>query len=277
MKTAIHLLLVVGAVMAFPACKSWSGYWWPYHMSETCRMYADDGPAEKYDNYVTAKTGVSPGWKSWEKKYHDGDVPGWWGHCHALVAASILEKEPLSQKRKLGVRFSILDQKALLTACNYTITSDMFVGSRYNGNPGDDIDDPSPHLFHKTLVDWLGGPKKEAEPIAMDANREAPVWNYVIYDYQSSFMVDSAEPDKKHVTTVVNYLDYGPCDPNFTGRVERTKTYTYWVKGDINNPTSGAWEGGSINDHPDFLWHPGYALKASGCPIDCAIVDEIVK
>lgn len=270
-----HSLLLICIMLFFEGCDEiqppWSGWWWPEANANTCRLYNSGGPAEKYDQYVKAKTGTNPGFKTWEEQNHGGLKPSWYGHCHALAAASILFKEPTQPKTKLGVTFTPLDLKGLLTEAHYSFTTTLTLGQRYDG-PSDDLSDPSPDKFHKLLRDEL---YSDPKPIAFDIDAHESVNTHVIFNYDQKTTPDPNDSSKTHVTTKVYYVGYGKCDPNYTGTVISEITYTYWIKGPIDNPTSGAWEGPSVYDHPDFLWRPGYALKIPGRPLDLPIIGEI--
>lgn len=270
------LITVMISSVLIVACRSvpcvsgtnWSGYWWPQKTNPGCNLYSSGGPAEKYDNYVETATGTDPGWQKWEKMYHDDGpgVDGWWGHCHALASAAILELEPCESRKKAGITFSILDQKGMLVECHYDDPVAFFV---YTSTAVD---------FHFNLIKFVGKPEsEERKPLVMDKNPGSEVWNYVIVDYKMTYKSDPGDPAKKDVTTRATYLDYGPCDSNYTGREESSVTYTYWIKGDFENPSSGEWTGDSITKHPHFFWYPDYQKEESGCPIDYTMVKEILK
>ena len=247
---------------------NWSGYWWPQKTNSGCNLYSVNGPAEKYDKYVQAVSGSNPGWQQWEKQNHDDGpgVEGWWGHCHALASASILELEPCGSKTKAGITFSVLDQKGMLVECHYDDPTALFV---YTLSAPD---------FHENLITFVGQPQAaERKPVVMDKNPGPQVWNYVIVDYKMTSTPDPGDPTKFDVTTKVTYLDYGPCDSGYTGRIEREVTYTYWVKGDFEKPSSGEWTGGSMANHPHFFWYPDYQKTESGCPIDYNTVKQIIQ
>ena len=132
--------------------------------------------------------------------------------------------------------------------------------------------------FHFNLIKFVGKPgSDERKPVVMDKNPGNQVWNYVIVDYKMRYKSDPEDTKKKNVTTKVIYLNYGPCNSSYTGREKRSVTYTYWIKGDFENPSSGEWTGDSITKHPHFFWYPDYQKKESGCPIDYKMVQEILK
>jgi hypothetical protein len=200
--------------------------------------------------------------------YHDDgpDVGAWWGHCHALASASILELEPCATRKKAGITFSILDQKGMLVECHYNDPVAFFVYTSSAVN------------FHCNLIKFVGKPdSEERKPVVMDKNPGSELWNYVIVDYKMRYKSDPDDPTKKNVTVKVIYLNYGPCNSGYTGREKRSVTYTYWIQGDFANPSSGEWRGDSITKHPEFFWYPDYQKKEPGCPIDYEMVKEILK
>ena len=269
------IILITVLILGFlsPGCRcvsetKWSGYWWPQKANSGCNLYSDGGPAEKYDNYVNTTSGTNPGWQPWEKQHHDDGpgVEGWWGHCHALASASILELEPCKAKTKAGQTFSILDQKGMLVECHYDDPAAFFV---YTTSAVD---------FHTNLIKLVGKPQaEERKPVVMDKNPGDQVWNYVIVNYKMTSAPDPGSPDQTRVTAQVTYLDYGPCETGYKGSKERSATYTYWISGDFENPSSGQWTGNSSSDHPHFFWYPDYQKAESGCPIDYNTVKEILK
>jgi hypothetical protein len=269
------LIIVMVSSLFIICCRSvsepktkWSGYWWPQKTNSGCNLYSSGGPAEKYDQYVEITTGTNPGWQIWEKKYHD-DGPGvddWWGHCHALASASILELEPCETRKKSGISFSVLDQKGMLVECHYDDPVAFFV---YTTSAVD---------FHTNLIKFVGKPdSQELIPLVMDKNPGSEVWNYVVVDYKMTSISQPGDPTKTSVTAKIIYLSYGPCSANYTGSKNEEVIYTYWIKGDFENPSSGEWTGESISNHPHFFWYPDFQKKEPGCPIDYQMVKEILK
>ncbi len=81
------------------ASSPWSGSWWPmYTGSQYAKLYDDNGPMEKYDDYVN-NGGTAKGWEYQLVPYghRTTDPSNWWfGHCNGWSAAAILENEPTS-------------------------------------------------------------------------------------------------------------------------------------------------------------------------------------
>jgi len=275
------LFAAAGGICGVAKEVPWSGYWWPMKPGPGANLFDDGGPCEKYDSYVQATTGSNPGLKNWEKSNHDSPSAGsWWGHCHAWAAASILDDEPTTDKTKEGITFTVGDQKGLLTECHFDDPVDLWVGTRCNGGTGPSYQDVYALDFHRTLIEWLSfeheeGEEPKREAVVFDIQPGAQVWNYPAYLFTMEFTDDENDPNKTHVECVVWLADDGVA-PDYVGTKKFEKTYTYWLK-PKSNPTSGGWEGSSINDHPDFIWHPAYQQEDYGCPIDYNTVKTICQ
>jgi len=252
----------------------WSGYWWPMRDNGTAE------PCSKYDAYVNKTRGYNPGAEAWEKANHgwSPEVQSWWGHCHAWSAASVSEDEPRQVKTVQGITFTVGDLKGLLTESYYSSSCDLFVGTRYNG-PSNNVQDVFPKDFHITLMKWIGTQKKA---VVMDITATEEVWNYPAYKYEMTVTNDSQDASKKHFSVKVWFADDGVWK-DYVGTKSFTITYKYWLKFSVNGIIDGAWEGGSENTnsnaqaHPDFIWHPSGPGVDWGCPLQYAIVKEIVN
>ena len=86
------------------AIQPWSGWWWPAGNSGPT-LFAPGGPLDKYDQYLAATSGQSPGTRAWERE--ELYVPGvaWAGHCNGFAAAALLEPEPTEPVNVLGLTF----------------------------------------------------------------------------------------------------------------------------------------------------------------------------
>lgn len=266
----------------------WSGYWWPFDERKGTHLFDKGGPLEKYDKYTKMRTGKKPGAKDWEKKYHDGETPPWYGHCHAWASAAIMEDEPVKPVRKLGITFNVGDLKGILAVCHYDDPVDFFVGYRYkqDGIPRDDV---LPAMdFHNTLIEWLGIEKIEQsvmdpsfnvmgakkEPIIMDKTNRPEVWNYPLINFSMKCTRDPDDKEKIHVACTTFYLD-NSVNVNFVGQKVLKSTFYYFIIGDFHEPSDGGWEKNSLHEHPGFLWHPSY--QVSGNPnVKYHIVREIM-
>lgn len=263
----------------------WSGHWWPMLEGPGKRLlYSDDGPMDKYDRYVEAITGSVPGAKAWEDANHHTTESntGWWGHCNGWSASSVLEDEPTVGGSGEGIYFSVGDKKGLLAEIHNGGGLDLWVGSRHNGRSenGSIVNDPDaasykdvlPYDLHRTLVEQIG---IQNEAVVMDVNAGYQVWNYPAYKYDMSFS-SHPDADKVNVTTTVTFVSFASAD--YVGLRTHSKTYRYWLTVDADgNPVQGpsAYTGGSISDHPDFIWHP-YGT-GTGNPVKYNRIREIVE
>jgi hypothetical protein len=249
--TAEELRIEEGEVrsMVSAAVLPWRGYWWP-HKSQ--RLFnGSDSPMAKYDRYVKARTGRSPGAVSWERSRHNNRSLSWAGHCNGWAASSILQRQPRTSRRDpmTGVTFSVSDQKGLLAEADYCAKV-AFFGKRYNG-PGDNIRDIAPGLFHKTLLYYIG---RLGKPVAFDRRRDSAVYNNVISGYTMDVRKTGA--GRLSVTARVKVHSYDSSRSNTPGVApSKTKTYRYEISQSGNG---GRW----LSENPDFLWVP---LSPSSC------------
>lgn len=212
------------------------------------------GPMNKFDQYVQTKSGQNPCCQKWENENHFNSGCGWCGHCHGWSAASILEPEPKVPLQAEGIDFSIGDLKGILTEYHCTSPVDLFIGTRGWGTN----DTLNASDFHRIVVNWIA----KGEPVVMDLNFHAEVWNYPVYDCQ----LTQTSPDNQnhvHVTCKITCASDG-VDKDYKGTLEYSKTYTYWIMGNYDNPIAGEWEGSSVSDHPGFIWHPEFGHPSSG-------------
>ncbi len=220
---------------------------------------------DKYDKYVGNTRGYNPSSRSWEYGNHYTLNPSatWWGHCHALAAASILEPEPRTNRNKGGISFQVADQKGMITELYYSPQSLMW-GDRYgDGRGSEDFSDIAPGAFHSLLLNYIKSQKKS---LVFDTNAGYQVWNFPAYKYS---MTSQEEGGRTYYTTTVWFANY--TSPNSVGTSSFTKTYTYWISGN-----QSGWTGSSINDHPDFVWLPTGRYQ-QGNPINYNIVKEILN
>lgn len=240
----------------------WSGSYWPTGY-DPMPMAEDDGPLDKFDQYIKWLKNEDPGSKEWEKKYHRGQMPpkktdlgcGWCGHCHGWSAAAILETEPTepSTIMILGKTFSVGDLKGLLTEVHCWDHSRLLAGSRDTVTWSKD-DVLQAHKVHQVLVDYV----QNGVPVVMDLNKTSHVWNYPVYKCQMTSQPDQNDPSKTHVTCKLWYAGDFADDVDYVGTQELSQTYKYWIRGDFKNPSDGDWEDSSQNDHPGFIWRPEY-------------------
>src|SRR5574338_601649 len=66
----------------------WSGWWWPMGYSPP-PLAAEDGPLDKFDQYLVDSGVPNPGTRSWEAIHHYSPGCGWCGHCHGWSAEGV--------------------------------------------------------------------------------------------------------------------------------------------------------------------------------------------
>lgn len=251
-----------GSDSAFLDVKPWSGYWWSRREGKLVKGWAGhtESPMQLYDRYVKSRTGRNPGAQAWERKYHyNPTAPSWWGHCNGWSAASIMEPEPRKARTLGGVKFSVADQKALLSEL-YMDCRSLFYGNRQN-NISLISQDIRPDLFHRLLVENI---KKRGRGIVADTNWSQSVWNFPICGYETEWAPVWFFHNRVLVTTTVHFVTDG-VKPEFVGTETFSKTYYYVLK--LNNRgeiVGGFWDPRSLWNHPDFVWIPTADMPADG-------------
>jgi hypothetical protein len=233
------------------AIQPWSGWWWPAGNGAGPALFAPGGPLDKYDQYVAATSGQSPGTRAWERE--ELYVPGvaWAGHCNGFAAAALLEPEPTEPVNVLGMTFSVADLKGLLVDYHFGDAAAWSFGADSELNPAD---------FHRTLLTWLGG-AGQGFVLTYDMG-QGEVWSYPAYKFDSHWTADANQEGVWHVTTTVWMADMDVA-PNFVGTKiypsAAGKTFEYTLQGDPMNPDDGAWTGPSRSGrfaHPGRIWYP---------------------
>lgn len=252
--TALIALLSMPAVSSAAAVNSWgstqrwpwSGSWWP--MLDTYTNLYDDGQAlSKYDTYIKAIDGTSPGSQAFEKQYFSTSDPknNWWGHCHAWAAAAILAAEPPTSVTKNGVTFNDVDLKGLVSDLYFDPKLNWLAGTR---SETADTTKPEYKDIAPAWMDWLlqyyVGYYRYS--FIMDISANSQVWNYpvVAYTRTSNKAADGTET----VSTTVWFAN----PENRRGTGYHRQDYTYTLKAG----TDGTWTGASVTTHPDFAWVP---------------------
>ena len=263
----------------FTSIPAWSGYWWPMLDSDSGeRLWHDNGPLDKYDYYVHARTGdwPSPYATTWEYENHrtTDKSATWWGHCNGWAAASIREPEPGVACWLQDIYFSVADKKGILTEWHNSTLSDWDAGDRYYGENGDDLQDIYPYEFITALIQYI---VNQDEAIVMDLDCQEEVWNHPIYGFE---MVQVDQYDNQAKFTLKVYYATDGVEPDFVGTWEEVVKYEFWCTVDAyGNPTYGesSWSGESTNNHPDFLWHPGSDHSTGNSALTSQYVHEIVQ
>ncbi len=245
----------------------WSGYWWPMldRSGSDLNLYDENGPLDKYDKYARA-TGRAGNAKSYEKANHftADSTKGWYGHCHAWSAASILSPRPRYNFSKGGVTFGLNDTRGMVTELYFDPTLYWLSGRRSETNDENSAayQDIAPAWMDYLLRYYIG---KYRYPFIMDISAGSEVWNFPAFAYrrQSTSNADGSES----VTTTVYYASP---KANQNDIAYFSKVYTYRLKaGEL-----GTWTGDSHKEHPDFAWVP--TGKKASPHVNEAIVEEIL-
>ncbi len=251
-------------VSAVPVARlPWRGYWWPYRNAP---LYGSStsSPLAKYDSFVKARTGTSPGARSWESSRHYFKGTWWEGHCNGWAASAILRAQPTASKTdsRSGVSFSVADQKGILAEKDYCANV-AFFGRRYRGSSGD-ITDIYPHVFHRVMTYYIG---QLGKPVAMDYHRDATVDNHIVSGYKMT--ITKPEPNKYMVEAVLTVHKYDGSRSNSPGIAPKyTRTYKYNLYTDAMGAViRGTW----LSTNPDFLWVP---LSPTSCSTNNPRVTE---
>jgi hypothetical protein len=227
----------------------WSGWWWPAKTGGLVLGYrGEPGALVKHDQ-VSGKAA-----SQWEQgTYYHFNPAGadWWGHCHAWAAASMTEKEPIKDVFYGGQAFHVGEVKGLLTEAHYSDQAQFF-GKRYNGNPGDDLQDMSPLLVWYVLRQFVAQNKTG---IVFDMNPGPQVWSYPAYKYRLSYQPAGGNNYNAQLSIwVSNFQVY----PDFIGSLPEQNDYTFSFQAQGSQLVYGSdhWTGASVQDHPDFAWYP---------------------
>lgn len=253
---ALLLLLAIAAPARAQAIENaqstvtpWSGWWWPAKIGSLVLGYRNEpGPLVKQDQ-VTGKHAAA--WEETQVFHFDPAGADWWGHCHAWAAASILEPEPRHDVIMGGTVFHVGDIKGLLSEAHYSDQA-TFYGQRYNGNPGDDLQDMHPFVVWSVLRQYI---HDQQLPIIMDLNPGPQVWSYPVYRYSLAYWpAGDGSYDGELAIWTGNFL----VDPDAVGSntQEHDYTFTFQAQGNQLTPGTDEWTGASVQDHPDFAWYP---------------------
>ncbi|RLN88800.1 hypothetical protein BBJ28_00023153 [Nothophytophthora sp. Chile5] len=242
-------------------------------------------------------------------------VPTWYGICHAWAPAAILEEEPQCDVTKNGVTFHVMDIKGLLTDLyDGASIATVFTGARFNGpdSPAT-VDqygrytnaarrDLGAGFFHIAVANIMG---KQKQSFVVDVTPGAEVWNQPVrsFNVKTMELVDAATASMQYfgtstypfndqmvylayVKTTLSWIVEAYADGPLvsTGKVDAYTTsddYEYVLELDANYAIiGGEWVGGSMTDHPDFLWFPTSKPAAStvtSTGMSYANVQELLK
>jgi hypothetical protein len=239
-------------VEATAARAPWSGWWWPTWEGLGPTLAGVNGPLDKYDRYVGFALGEPTRAREWERQANYFPGNRWAGHCNGFAAAALLEEEPTEPRTVSGVSFTVADLKGLLSYYHFADAAAWSYGENGSVNPAD---------FHRTLLNWLGGPERQGFVLTFDMGG-GETWSYPAYRFTSSWKMDPVVPYRWQVTSTVWMADMN-VPTGFVG--VRTypgpagKTFEYTLDGDPWDPTTGAWTGASAQGrfaHPGRVWYP---------------------
>jgi hypothetical protein len=279
---AALLLLGVGAPLraqqveqGTTAITPWSGWWWPAQAGHLVLGYrGESGPLVKQDE-VTGRHSVA--WEDTHMYHFDPVGADWWGHCHAWAAASVLEPEPRHDVPMGGLIFHVGDIKGLLSEAHYSDRA-TFYGQRFNGNPGDDLEDMYPLMVWQVLRQYINQNKM---PIVLDLNPGPQVWSYPVYKYQLTWQpIDAGSYQSAAAAALPLEKRPGASTPPYgttyyqgqlslwastfevnpddlgTKAEQHNYTFVFQAQGSQLVANSDHWSGASVQDHPDFAWYP---------------------
>lgn len=251
-------------------------------------------PAEKFDLYMDrydfplTKQEQERMIKSVDVKTEK--IPSWFGLCHGLAPASIMEPEPgavfkVKNTKGIEIPFYSSDIKALLSSVYANAgNTNRFMGVRCQiedhdlkvdgsgriANP--ECRDVNPGAFHLVLADLLGNPdESKRQGFVFDINVASEVWNHAVVGYtvkQSDIVeYDPARdplsafraPGTTHLANIAIYVMYttytSPSETPFADAPQKyTKTayFAYTLELNANGVIiGGEWKS---RDRPDFIW-----------------------
>ncbi len=224
------------------------GYWWDNRGLPLAA--GPNSPLGKYDAIIKSWTGTDPQSVAWEASHHaDTSVP-WGGHCNGWAASSVLYQEPTKFLWDAANRKVILpsDIKGMLSETSFCVNM-AFFGSRYWGNPGDDLNEISPDRFHKVLAYYIGGLNKT---VLLDYFPDDQIDNNILGGYKFTITKVASDPNKFRVVAEVKKYDYNRDRLETPGKaLHHIRVYEYFLTVDARGEVSG---GEWISENPDFLW-----------------------
>ena len=245
----------------------WSGSYWPIREGALIR-----GPLAKYDR-ITGRQAAR--WEFQENPPH-GEVPEWFGYCHAWSAAAVLDHEPSRMQAAIGldgapVNLGIDDQKGLLTACHTDDVAQHY-GIRYDGQPDDDPQDIYPDQLWRVLKLYV---QQRGVPIIIDVESGTQVWNYPVYAYRVVYR-PTGQGDR-YFAEMTLWMADDAVPPNILGVQisKQTFYFTFSLREGAAQLGTGRWVEPSVNNHPDFAWFP-YVVRAENPEVDYERVRQLL-
>ncbi len=251
-------------------------------------------PAEKFDLYMDRYD--FPLTKQEQEKMLEAvdektkKIPSWFGLCHGLAPASLMEPEPgpvlkVKNKKGLEIPFYPSDIKALMTYIYANAGgTDRFIGVRCQTEDHElkvdsrgriaapECRDVNPGAFHLVLAELLGNQdESKRRGFVFDMFMGAEVWNQAVVGYQVRHStVDDYDPDDDPLSDVrapgtakianiaiyVSYVTHAA--PSFVPLSNDPTQYTeiayyaYSLELDANGVIiGGEWKS---RERPDFIW-----------------------
>lgn len=275
-------------------------------------------PSEKYDIYMGdynfgltdhQKTLVAGAARS-----NGGEIPTWFGMCHAWAPVAGLTPYPgeqvkIKNRNNQCVTFYRDDLKALMTAAYDSgfgaSYSTLFLGKRCNMDPGtitrdslgriafSECRDTNPGAFHTIMTSLITNNK----PGVLDVTFSDEVWNQPIYGYdfqysnvRSAGASDSLSSVRAPGTVKLVDVDFTmqyvvESSPSLSredlNRYIQNVTYYYTLEVDSQDRIiGGEWRVQRMSNAsvriPDFVWAPATAVSNSG-KIELAEVQKLVN
>lgn len=247
----------------------WSGYWYPFGDNSLYR--GESAPLVKFDRAMNAMGHKSKVAEDEEARYNGVRHDGWEGLCDAVAKAASLSEEPTKEKVIGGVKFSIADQKALLTFAHHYYPKTIY-GKQYRGDAETDgtYQDIKPEAFHRIVEKVLG---EEKRAIIIDDVAGVQVWNKPLFKYRwnieqdpqydyivrvkaRAFLVKERSRETDELTSQADFIA-----PSYDYRLYVDKKDSVDGKFRV---IAGQWTGESYKDHPDTVTYPlkGMGLKS---------------
>lgn len=247
-----------GEFEAWSETRPWSSYWFPKKDSVLFSPRGGErSPLEKYDQYVQRVRGKRSGAALFEESVFDpATADSWDGLCDAWAVASILEPEPTREAIFSGIRWSVLDLKALAVKSYERLpdSAKSYFGQGYRFEGRDEYQDLYPDQFHRLVQALL---VESGRAFVIDKDPGIQVWNTPVSGAVFKITRDEEDPHLFHV-----HLHLLGASPSFTelaplGTNDFWLEYTYDLYGNDQPDGTfkveyGVWTGNSVDFHPDF-------------------------
>ena len=239
----------------------WAGDWYPFHRKS---LYTGpEAPLKKFEDLLKKKGKQTHLIKRETDRFDRSRYDHWEGMCFQHSLAAAVSPEPKKELIIEGIRFSIADQKALLTFTHLGYPHVMY-GVDYRGDSKTDgtFQDLKPEAVHQLILSVVG---KEGRSLIADDDPGPTVWFKNIKSYRYKIEQD---PQKDYVLNLKAYVhlvkersketddptnDDDIIVPVYTARFyvdkKDKKDGQYAVLG-------GQWVGSSFRDHIDMIGVP---------------------